>query len=115
MHSNQSKSRAVCCIGAGDIFCDSTPSDFLLLHLNFIVSAGNVADSCYRVLRVQMPYIYMVIKEELQFDLPSEKANQVHSKRPSKPPTIEKPTPPAVESRPPRESGHTDDIPSISA
>ncbi|CAI9760195.1 unnamed protein product [Fraxinus pennsylvanica] len=44
-----------------------------------------------------------------KFDLPSEKVNQVHSKRPSKHPTVEKPpAPPAVESRPPRQSGPAD-------
>ncbi|KAI3456276.1 hypothetical protein Pfo_012939 [Paulownia fortunei] len=50
-----------------------------------------------------------------EFDISSEKVNQVHS-RPPKPPIEEKPGPPAVESRPPNVTKPApDEIPSTSA
>ncbi|KAL6586060.1 hypothetical protein OROMI_002704 [Orobanche minor] len=50
-----------------------------------------------------------------EFNIPTEKVNQVHS-RPPKPPVREKPGPPAVGSRPPdRNRPDQDEIPSISS
>ncbi|PIN19334.1 hypothetical protein CDL12_07994 [Handroanthus impetiginosus] len=58
---------------------------------------------------MQIPFRHLV---RLQFDIPPEKINQVHS-RPPKPPPEEKPPPPADESRPPLISD--DEMPSTSA
>lgn len=52
----------------------------------------------------------------VQFDVPSQKVDQIHPSKPLKPPLKEKPAMPAVKRIPSLESSHTiDDVPGTSA
>ncbi|CAA3021530.1 Hypothetical predicted protein [Olea europaea subsp. europaea] len=98
------------CLGECDEICYKDPvlkDQQWSAYIDRSPGAASYSEECFRACVAGCGY---------KFDLPSEIVNQVHSKRPSNPPTIQKPpNPPAVESRPPCESASADDIPSISA